>query len=132
MGSKKELVSKEQPLTLLKSINEEANKVIQGDPNICDRLGYPGHYRGIYDQQKTRGNMLTTDNGEEVFDATNFWMTLPVNINKWFDNEPDLVHEIGMSALRASTISELATPQQALFLDMGRVGITTFISSGYL
>ncbi len=102
--------------SLLEEIKSEALKAVQTEPGICDRLGYPGHHAGIYDLEKSNGSKLYTPEGMELYDGTNFWMTLPINIAKWFGDDEILLKEIGKSALRSATISEFASPYQALFL----------------
>lgn len=113
--------------SLLEEIKSEALEVVQTEPGICDRLGYPGHHPGIYDMEKSSGSTLykvddkkgqkeKIYDDKEVYDASNFWMTYIINVDPLRYTEPDLVMELGMATLRNSTISEFATPEQALFL----------------
>ncbi len=102
--------------SLLKEIEREALVVVQTEPGICDRLGYPGHHPGIYDLERSSGSNLYRLDGETIYDASNFWMTLPINIEKWFGEDDNLLKAIGRAALRSPTVSEFASSYQALFL----------------
>lgn len=107
---------KEKPISILTSLKAQAEELIRQDPDICERLGYPGHYSGIYRLQNSKEGWVEGVDDNLLYDATSFWMTLPIDINYWFGNEKNLVREIGLAALRCGTMSEFATSCQALFL----------------
>ncbi len=103
--------------SLLSRLNSDATRVLASSPVVCDELGFPGHYPGIYDlEQLYRGSLFRISDKKIIYEGSSFWMTSPINVNRWFSKEEDLLEVVALSALRSGTLSEFATPYQALFL----------------
>lgn len=93
-------------------------ELLKKNADFVDQYTIPGHFPVGFTGARSGPFVQTLDPKIPIYyDATNYWMTLPLDIEAQFGDNPALLADIGYAALSANTLSEFGSVALAVIVD---------------
>jgi L-lysine 6-transaminase len=103
---------------LLEKILKRGRVILQTNPSYLDKYTFLGHHPiGAVDYKNSHGPKLTNTKGETFYDSTAYWLTNLIDYKKYPELK-NMTDYLGGLAIDAPTMSEMNTPEQAVFTNM--------------
>jgi len=91
--------------------------IFKNKRNYLDRMTVPGHFPIGFTGRRQGPFVEALDSKRKYyFDATNYWMTLPIDVGRHFGKNTKLQTNIGFSLLNAGSTSEFGSVALAAFV----------------
>lgn len=92
--------------------------LLRKNANYIDRHTVPGHFPLGFTGARNGPFVETIDKKiPYYYDATNYWMTLPLDIARQFNKNESMLADIGYAVMNASTLSEFGSVGLAALVD---------------